>query len=71
MAIATINITGEKTASAIAATNLSNTALSSLLYLLKLLVATSEFMITILLSLKNLSIPSRIFFNFRFLKEEL
>jgi hypothetical protein len=71
MAIATINITGEKTASAIAATNLSNTALSSLLYLLKLLVATSEFMITILLSLKNLSIHSRIFFNFRFLKEEL
>jgi hypothetical protein len=71
MAIATINITGEKTASAIAATNLSNTALSSLLYLLKLLVATSEFMITILLSLKNLSIHSRIFFNFRFLKEKL
>jgi len=71
MAIATINITGEKTASAIKATNLSNTALSSLLYLLKLLVATSEFMITILLSLKNLSIHSRIFFNFRFLKEEL
>jgi hypothetical protein len=72
MAIATINITGEKTASAIEATNLSNTALTNWLYLLKLLVeATSEFMITILLSLKNLSIHSRIFFNFRFLKEEL
>jgi hypothetical protein len=72
MAIATINITGEKTASAIAATNLSNTALSSLLYLLKLLVeATSEFMITIFLSLKNLSIPSRTFLNLRFLKDEL
>jgi hypothetical protein len=48
MAIATINITGEKTASAIEATNLSNTALTKWLYLLKLLVeATSEFMSTL------------------------
>jgi hypothetical protein len=48
MAIAIINIAGEKSARAIKATNLSNTALTNWLYLLKLLVeATSEFMSTL------------------------